>query len=234
ANFRAAYFNDENVGLFANSALFALGAAAFSMALGTLFAWLNERTNTPFKALFYALAIVPLVIPSILFTVAWIFLASPKIGILNQALRDLFGAGTPTLNIYSLAGMIWVDGLHYSPMAFLLMAAAFRAMDPALEEAAMMCGASVRQIALRITCRCAGPAAFSARLILFVRAIESFEVPALLGLPAGIEVYTSSIYQAIYRYPSQVGLASAYAVTLLAITSAGVYAQSRFSARGAR
>src|SRR5262249_57848536 len=128
-----------------NSALFALGAAAFSLTLGTLFAWLNERTNTPFKALFYALAIVPLVIPSILFTVAWIFLASPKIGILNHALLDLFGAVRPTLNIYSLAGMIWVDGLHYSPMAFLLMAAAFRAMHPAREEAAMTCGGSVRR-----------------------------------------------------------------------------------------
>jgi iron(III) transport system permease protein len=234
ANFRAAWFNGENAALFANSALFALGAAAFSMTLGTLFAWLNERTNTPFKALFYALAIVPLVIPSILFTVAWIFLASPKIGILNHMLRDLLGAAAPVVNIYSLAGMIWVDGLHYSPMAFLLMAAAFRAMDPSLEEAAMMCGASVWQIAWRITVRLAWPAAFSALLILFVRAIESFEVPALLGLPAGIEVYTSSIYQAIHEYPSQVGLAAAYAVTLLVITSAGIYAQSRFSARGAR
>jgi iron(III) transport system permease protein len=234
ANFRSAYLSGGNAGTFANSVLFAIGAAAFSMAIGTLFAWLNERTNTPFKALFYGLAIVPLVIPSILFTVAWIFLASPKIGILNHVLRDLFGTAAPTLNIYSLAGMIWVDGLHYSPMAFLLMTAAFRAMDPSLEEAAMMCGANVRQIAARITVRLAWPAAFSALLILFVRAIESFEVPALLGLPAGIEVYTSSIYQAIHQYPSQVGVAAAYALILLAITSLGIFAQSRLSARGSR
>src|SRR5262249_56074192 len=71
-------------------------------------------------------------------------------------------------------------------------------------------------------------------LILFVRSIESFEVPALLGLPVGIHVYTSSIYQAIHQYPSQIGLAAAYAVTLLLLTSLGVYAQSRLSSQGAR
>ena len=65
-----------------------------------------------------------------------------------------------------------------------------------------------------------------------MRAIESFEVPALLGLPVGIEVFTSAIYQAVHRYPSQIGLASAYAVTLLVITTVGVYFQSRLSSRG--
>ena len=60
---------------------------------------------------------------------------------------------------------------------------------------------------------------FATFLILFVRAIESFEVPALLGLPVGIQVFTSSIYQAVHRYPSQIGLASAYAITLLLITT---------------
>jgi iron(III) transport system permease protein len=109
--------------------------------------------------------------------------------------------------------MIFVDGMHQSPLAFLLMTAAFRAMDPALEESALMSGATVVQIAWRVTFKLAWPAALAALLILFVRAVESFEVPALLGLPVGIEVYTSSIYQAIQRYPSEVGLASAYAVT---------------------
>ena len=64
--------------------------------------------------------------------------------------------------------------------------------------------------------------------------MESFEVPALLGLPVGIHVYTSSIYQAIHQYPSQVGLASAYAVTLLLLISIAVYAQSRFAQEESR
>jgi len=119
-------------------------------------------------------------------------------------------------------------------MAFLLMSAAFRAMDPALEESAMMSGANVFQVAWRVTLRLSWPAVFATMLILFVRALESFEVPALLGLPVGIQVFTSSIYQAVHRYPSQVGLASAYAVILLAITTVGVYFQSRLSSRGSK
>ena len=193
---------------------------------------MNERTNTPFKALFFALSIIPLIIPGILFTVAWILLGSPKIGIINLALQHWFGVEQPLFNVYSLAGMIWVDGLHYSPMAFLLMTAAFRAMDPSLEESATMSGANIFQVAWRVTLKLTWPAILATLLILFVRAIESFEVPALLGLPVGIHVFTSSIYQAVHRYPSQIGLASAYAMTLLAITTVGVYFVSRLSSRG--
>src|SRR3954464_1162552 len=98
----------------------------------------------------------------------------------------------------------------------------------------MMSGASVLQIARLITFKLAWPAAAGSLLILFVRALESFEVPALLGLPVGIQVYTSSIYQAIHQYPSQVGLAAAYAVTLLMITSVGIYMQSRLSSQGSK
>jgi len=97
-----------------------------------------------------------------------------------------------------------------------------------------MSGASMLQTARRITFKLAWPAALGSALILFVRSIESFEVPALLGLPVGIHVYTSSIYQAIHQYPSQIGLASAYAVTLLLLTSVGIYAQSRLAVGGTR
>jgi iron(III) transport system permease protein len=233
-NYRDAYGTRETWALLRNSIEFALGASCFSFIVGAGLAWMNERTNTPFKTLFYGLALLPLIIPSVLFTVSWILLASPKIGILNLLLKDLLGLDHHVFDIYSIWGMIWVDGLHYSPMAFLLMSAAFRAMDPALEESAMMSGANVLQVAWRVTLKLTWPAIMATILILFVRAIESFEVPALLGLPVGIEVFTSSIYEAVHRYPSQVGLASAYAVTLLVITSVGVYLQSRLSSRGSK
>ena len=233
SNYTEAYGSSETWRLFKNSVIFAIGTSTFSFIVGTGLAWMNERTNTPFKTLFYALSIIPLIIPGILFTVAWILLASPKIGIVNLVLKQ-FGVDDPIFDIYSMWGMIWIDGLHYSPMAFLLMSAAFRAMDPALEESAMMSGANVLQVAWRVTLRLTWPAIFATILILFVRAIESFEVPALVGLPVGIQVFTSSIYQAVHRYPSQVGLASAYAVTLLAITTVGVYFQSRLSSRGSK
>ncbi len=233
-NFATAYFSADTTRLFLNSVQFAAGAAVLALFVGTALAWMNERTNTPFKSLFFALSIIPLVIPGILFTVSWIMLASPKIGLINLALQKLFDTDTVFFNIYTMTGMIWVDGLHYSPMAFLLMTAAFRSMDPALEEQAAMSGASMLQTARRITLKLAWPAALGSLLILFVRSIESFEVPALLGLPVGIHVYTSSIYQAIHQYPSRIGLAAAYAVTLLLLTSLGIYAQARLSGRGAR
>jgi len=231
-NYREAYGSAETWVLFWNSLKFATGTAVLAFLLGTLLAWMNERTNTPCKALFFALALIPLVIPGILFTVSWILLGSPKIGLVNLALQKLFGTDTVFINVYSLWGMIWVDALHYSPMAFLLMTAAFRAMDPALEESAVMSGASVWQVVRKVTLPLVWPAIFATLLILFVRAIESFEVPALLGLPVGIHVFTSAIYQAVHRYPSQIGLASSYAMTLLLITTVGVYFQSVLSSRG--
>jgi iron(III) transport system permease protein len=233
-NYAEAYGSADTWLLFGNSLRFATGAAALSFFIGTLLAWMNERTNTPFKGLFFAMSVIPLIIPGILFTVAWILLGSPKIGIINLVLQRLFETDAVFINVYSLGGMIWVDGLHYSPVAFLLMTAAFRAMDPSLEESAIMSGAGILQVARRVTLPLAWPAIFATLLILFVRAIESFEVPALLGLPVGLQVFTSAIYQAVHRYPSQIGLAAAYAVTLLAITSVGVYLQSRFSTGGSR
>ena len=233
-NYAAAYGTSDTFRLFWTSIQFAFGASVFAFLLGTTLAWMNERTNTPFKSLFFALALIPLVIPSILFTVAWIFLASPQIGIINLVMQGWLGLAEPPFDIYSLPGMIWVDGLHYSPMAFLLMTAAFRAMDPSLEESATMSGANVFQVVWRVTLRLTWPAILATILILFVRAIESFEVPALLGLPVGIEVFTSSIYQAVHRYPSQVGLASAYAAALLVITTIGVYFVSRLTSTGSK
>ncbi|MEO5846063.1 MAG: iron ABC transporter permease [Caldimonas sp.] len=233
-NYITAYSNSDTARLFWTSLKFATGVSVFSFLLGTSLAWMNERTNTPFKSLFYALSLIPLVIPGILFTVAWILLGSPKIGIINLTLMYWFSLQDPVFDIYSMWGMIWVDGLHYSPMAFLLMTAAFRAMDPSLEESATMSGANMFQVLWRVTLKLTWPAIFATLLILFVRAIESFEVPALLGLPVGIQVFTSSIYQAVHRYPSQIGLASTYAITLLLITTVGIYFISKLSSSGSK
>src|ERR1700719_4354369 len=229
-NYRTAYWSVETLRVFGNSAEFAAGSASLAFVVGTFFAWVNQRTDTPFKSIFFALSLIPLVIPAILFTVSWILLASPKIGIINVAVQELFATDLVVANIYSMGGMIFVDGLHQSPLAFLLMTAALRSTDPPLEESALMCGATVLQIAWRMTLKLVWPAVMAVFLILFLRAIESFEVPAILGLPVGIEVYTSSIYQAVQTYPSDIGLASSYAVALLAIASLCVYAQSRTAA----
>ena len=234
SNYITAYTDKETITTLANSIEFSVGASLVAFTIGTALAWINERTNTPMRRLFYALSIVPLIIPSILFTIAWIMLLSPKIGIINMAFQAVFGLQSPPFNIYSMGGMIWVDGLHYSPMAFLLMTAAFKAMDPSLEESAVMSGSSIMRTLWRITLKLAIPAIVATILTLFVRAIESFEVPALLGLPAGIQVFTSAIYQAIHQFPSQLGLASAFSVLLLLITSGGIYIQARISSSSSK
>ena len=228
-NYVEAYGSPETFELLTTSILFATGSSVFALFLGSSLAWMNERTNTPFKSVFYALSIIPLIVPGILFVVAWIMLASPKIGLINLFFRSVFNTDHTFVDCYSLLGMIWVDGLHYAPIAFLLMTAAFRSMDPSLEESAMMTGASTLRIAWRITLHLVWPALAASFLILFVRSVESFEVPELLGLPIGIQVFTSAIYDAIHRYPSDVGLASAYALLLLVITSVGIWVQSKIA-----
>jgi len=111
-NYRTAYWSVETLRVFANSVEFAAGSASLAFVVGTLFAWLNERTDTPFKSAFFALSLVPLIIPAILFTVSWILLASPKIGIINVAVQELFATDVVVANIYSMGGMVFVDGLH--------------------------------------------------------------------------------------------------------------------------
>ncbi len=233
-NYLRAYSDPETIRLLMNSLLFAGGAATLSLVLGGTVAFLNERVQTAFRPLIYAISLVPLIMPGILFVTAWIMLASPKIGLINLLLQQLTGTDAVFVDVYSFAGMIWVDGLQHAPLAFLMMTAALRGIDPALEDAALMSGASFAQTARRITLRLVRPAMAAAFLILFVRAIESFETPALIGLPAGIEVFTASIYEAVQSYPSDIGLASAYAVILLAITVLGLAWQSWLSRHGAR
>jgi iron(III) transport system permease protein len=231
---RAAWAAASTPGLVANSLAFATLTALFAFGVGTSLAFVNERTNVPLKRTFFALSIVPLVIPGVLFVVAWILLGSPKIGLLNLALQAAFRTDRVFIDVYTIGGMAFVEGLHYSPMAFLLMSAAFRALDPSLEEAALISGVRRRSVAYQITLKLAAPAAVATLLLLFVRALESFEVPALLGLPAGISVLTSQIYASVHRYPGDIGGGAAYAVVLVAITAAGVFFQSRFTARADR
>ena len=119
SGFERAYGNDQIFGLVGNSLLFAVGAAAVSLVLGTSLAYLHVRTDVPFKALFFAASIIPLVIPGILYTIAWILLGSPDIGLINHYLEPIFGRAV--IDVFSIWGMIWVEGLQLSPIVFLLM-----------------------------------------------------------------------------------------------------------------
>jgi iron(III) transport system permease protein len=198
-----------------NSFVYSAGSTFVAMVFGTGLAYLVARTDVPLKGLVYAAALIPLVIPGVLHTVSWIFLASPEIGMLNTALEPLFGEGA--LNVFSMTGMIFVEGFHVSPLIFLLMFAAFRNMDSSLEESALMSGASKLKVLFKITLPMVKPALLLATLIMFIRAMSSFEVPALLGSSAGIWVFTSRIYQSLIGFPADYGSAGAFSVGLLAI-----------------
>jgi len=139
--------------------------------------------------------------------------------------------GGRVLDVFSLPGMIVVEGLHLAPLVFLLMVASFRSMDPALEESAIMSGASLPTVFRRITVPLARPALYAAILIMVVRGLESFEVPALLGLPGGVWVFTSRIWRVLNEIPPNYGEAGAYAMSLLVLTSLGVWWHSRLSRR---
>jgi iron(III) transport system permease protein len=214
--------------LLANSLMYAGGSAALAFAIGTGVAWAVERTNVPARSLWYGIALVPLIVPGIVHTIAWLFLLSPEIGWINAPLKALFGL---TLSVYSLPGMMWIEGLHTAPLAFILMSAAFRAMDPSLEEAAAASRANAWRTFSRVTLPLLLPSVASVLLILFVRALEGFEVPAIIGIPGRIFVYTSRIYLSLKLYPPSFGLAAAYGLVLLAISVVGLVLHRRATRR---
>jgi iron(III) transport system permease protein len=231
ANFRDAYTSVGLGEMMINSLAFALGSSVVSLAIGSVMAYLIVRTDVPGKSLMFAASLVPLIIPGILHTIAWTFILDPNIGVANKWLIEPLDGNHP-FNVYSIPGMIVIEGLHLAPLVFLLMVAAFRSMDPALEESAIMSGASLPTVFRRITLPLVRPAVYAAVLIMIVRGLESFEVPAVVGLRNHIWVYTSRIWQALNDAVPNYGQAGAYAMTLLALTSIGVFFQTRMSKRG--
>ena len=226
-NYQKAYASEYTYSTFKNSVIFASGSAALTFILGTILAWLTERTNTPLRIIFVPIAVVPLILPGVLESIAWIFLLSPKFGYLNVWLKGLFGLESAPFNVFSLPGMIWVHSVGQVPLAFLMMVAAFKSMDPSLEESAMMSGANTWQTLRRVTLRLLMPTTGSVLLILFVRTLESFETPALIGIPSRIYVYTSEIYLAFNEYPPDYGRGAALAVGLLLLSALGVWLYTR-------
>jgi iron(III) transport system permease protein len=233
-NYVKAYFDRDFYFLFLNSIYYGLGTCVVTFLIGTFLAWVTERTNTPLKKIFTVMALIPFIIPGILSTISWILLLSPKIGLINIVIKGLLGLDAAPFNIYSMWGMIWAEAIHLYPLVFLLMSAAFRNMDTSLEEAALTAGSSTFTTFTRITLPLMRPAMFGVLLIVFIRGIEAFEVPALIGVPAKISVFTTKIFLAIHQFPSDFGLAGAYAVTLLAISSAGVLIYGRITRREER
>jgi iron(III) transport system permease protein len=217
------FSNPGTLGMVGNTLWFGLGSSAMALVVGTLLAWLVERTNTPFKSLAYLAAFTSLAVPGIIKVIGWILLLGPEAGIINIWLGGVF-------NIFTLHGMILVEGMIWTPVVFLLMVVPFRSMDPSLEESAYLSGANVARTFFHITFKLAIPAVLSVLILTLVRSLESFEIPALVGVPGGVAVLTTEIYFKIKSgLRPDYGAASAYAVILMLMVSVGLYYYSRIS-----
>ena len=202
-----------------NSLIFSLGSAAGALLLGTLLAWLAERSDAPFRSVAYVSAFISFGIPGIVKVIGWILLLGPKAGLVNVAVRDLTGI-FPFFNLFSMPGMILVEALLWAPVVFLLMATPFRSLDPSLEDAAMVSGSNSWQAFRRVTLPLALPSVLAVLILTFVRSLEAFEIPALIGLPAGIEVLTTKIYlQMTGGFLPRYGEASAYSILLMGLVA---------------
>ena len=233
ANYVAAYTDPHTFTVFSASFVFALGASVFSLVLAGLLAWVTVRTNAPLRGVFELTAIVPNVLPPLLIAVSWTLLLSPSVGAINVLLRTIVPVTRGPLDIYSLPGLIFVEGLILTPLAFLLLSGALRNMDPALEESARTAGAGHWQTVRTVTLPLMRPAILAAGTLNFVRALESFDTPAVIALPARIELFTTKIFrEAMAAYPPNHNLAAAYGVSLLVVALVFVALYRRFTAGG--
>jgi len=216
--------------LLTNSMIFSVGSAAIALVYGTALAWLAERSDAPFRKLAYVSAYVSFAIPGIIKVVGWIMLMGPKAGILNAPIVALTGA--PLFNIFSLSGMVLVESFLWIPIVFLLMATPFRSMDPSLEEAATTAGSTGWQVFRKVTFPLALPSVLAVLILTFIRSLEAFEIPALIGIPAGVEVLTTKIYLQIKGgLIPKYGEASAYSIILIGLVALGLYPYYRITSK---
>ncbi|MGH7848342.1 MAG: ABC transporter permease, partial [Candidatus Binatia bacterium] len=229
-----AYFDPALYPLIANSFVYAAGSTVFAFAIAFGMAWVVERTNAPLRDLAYVIAIVATIIPGMIASIAWVMLLHPRIGLINLALINTFGLSGPPFNIYSMWGMIFIGGLRHVPVMFLLLAGALRSMDPSLEESAATCGSGNSSTLLRITLPLMLPASAAAMIYSFINAVEAFEVPALLGIPAKIYVFSTKIYLVMHQSPPDYGLSAALGITVLMIAVVGTLLYQRVLRKGER
>ena len=232
SNYIFAYANAQTYELVLTSFVFAFGASALSVLLSLVLAWITIRTNAPCRKLFELTAIIPNIMPTLLIAISWVFLLNPNNGLINLALTRWLGLQHAPLNIYSLPGLIFVEGLTLTPLAFLIIAAALKNMDPALEESGKASGSNEFGVAVRITLPLMRPAILAALTLNFVRAIESFDTPAIIAIPARIDVFTTEIYrEALGSFPTNQNLAATYGVGILVIALICVYVYRSLTSR---
>jgi iron(III) transport system permease protein len=233
ANYFRAWADAAFIEATINTIWFSLTSTVLAFAGGLFLAWVVDRTNTPFARFIGMMTLARIIIPGILITVSWILLISPNIGMLNT-IFEWFTGIKAVFDIYTFWGMVWVHGIEMIPLAFLLISAAFQAMDPRLEEASTMTGAGTLRTLRRISLPLIAPAIGAALLLLFISTVETFEVPLLIGGRADVRVYTTEVYFNTARVPTDWGLASTYSMALLLISVVLLFFYFRLLRHGER
>jgi iron(III) transport system permease protein len=179
-NFLDVYSDARTWRVLVDTLWFSLATLVVALAIGIPAAWLVERTDFRGKTLLFTLMAIGLLIPGFAAAMGWLFMLHPRIGLVNQFFLQNFRVG-PVFDISSLAGLGWVQGLNLAPLAFIMTAAVFRAMDPTLEEAAQMHGARPWTVFRRVTLPLATPGIAAASIYIFMTGFAAFDVPAIIG-----------------------------------------------------
>ena len=219
-------FNDRAlISVLVNTFSLATVRIAITSVLAIFFAWVVTRTDTPLKGLIEFALWFGFFLPLLPMTMGWILLLDSHYGLINKALMRVFNLATAPFNIFSYWGIIWCHLAFSTSVRFLLMTPAFRSMDAALEEAAQTSGSNTIGTLLRITVPILAPAILTATALGFIKSLESFEVELVLGIPAGIYVLPTRIYDFIRWEPPLYGQATALSSILLVVVFALVLTQ---------
>jgi iron(III) transport system permease protein len=220
----SAYTDPAFADILVNTLIFTVGSAFVATSLALFLAYMNTRTDVPFKFFFGIISIIPMMVPHILFAVSWLLLLNPSNGILNRLLMQVFGLESSPFNIYTLRGMILVEGLVDLPIAYLIIAPAMSAFDVSLEESSKVCGASTWRTLTRITLPVLRPAILASAILVIVRSLASFAVPSILGMPGRKYVLSTHIYQIISTgFSADYGQAAAVGMSALAASIVLIY-----------
>ena len=219
-----AYTDPDFAEIILNTVLFITGSAVVATGLALFLAYLNTRTNIPFKFMFRILSIIPMMVPHILFCVSWVLLLNPSNGLLNLIFKEIFHLDSPFFNIYSMQGMILVEGLLDLPIAYLIITPAMASFDVSLEESSRVCGASNLRTLVRVTLPVLRPAILASAILVIVRSLASFAVPSVIGMPGRIYVLASHIYRIIATgFAADYGMAAAVGMSALATSITLIY-----------
>ena len=197
-----AAFTDANLAIaIGNTFYLGLVRVAITSALAIFFAWVVTRTDTPFKGFIEVTLWLGFFLPLLPMTMGWILLLDPYYGLINKFLTAAFALSQPPFDIYSYWGIIWCHLAFSTSVRFLLMTPAFTAMDAALEDAARTSGSSNLGVLMRITIPILAPAILASTALGFIRSLESLEIEMVLGIPAGIYVVPTKIWDYIHWEP---------------------------------